>query len=78
MRENLADMVDYFMVIFHNELTLGESNPEKIEQILRNMDSRKLLTFIYILKAVMKTLRNHVRNNLEKINNLIINIIHTF
>ena len=35
------------------------------------MDSRKLLTFIYILKAVTKTLRNYVRQNVDKINSLI-------
>lgn len=39
------------------------------------MDSRKLLTFIYILKCIGKTLKNYVRHNYEKVLNLLVNII---
>lgn len=31
------------------------------------MDSRKLLTFIYVLKAIVKALRNYVRDHFDRI-----------
>lgn len=39
------------------------------------MDSRKFLTFIYILKCIGKTLKNYVRNNYEKVLKILVNII---
>lgn len=54
-------MVEYFMNIYYTELALGVTDSKQVEMIFKNMDSRKLLTFIYILKAVIKTLKNYVR-----------------
>lgn len=39
------------------------------------MDSRKLLTFIYILKAVVKGLKNYVRSHQDKIIKVIMNLV---
>jgi vacuolar-type H+-ATPase subunit F/Vma7 len=59
--------VDYFMDVYFCELTLGVTDAEELKRIFRSMDSRKLLTFIYILKAVLKALRNYVRSNFDKV-----------
>lgn len=71
-------MVDYLMKIYFDELTVGASEPLVLQTILQNMDSRKLLTFIYILKAAIKTLRNFIRTNIPKVVGLLISIIQTF
>ncbi len=39
------------------------------------MDSRKLLTYIYILKAVVKGLKNYVRIHYDKIVKFLLNMI---
>lgn len=39
------------------------------------MDSRKLLTYIYILKCIVKALKNYVRSNYGRILRLLVCII---
>ena len=66
------------MEVFYEELTLGVENSEQLNSMLWAMDSRKLLTFIYILKAMIKTLKNYVRGNINKITAILIAIIQLF
>jgi hypothetical protein len=54
------------MEIYFNEITLGVTDQEQLKRIVMLLDQRKLLTFIYILKAIIKILRNFVRKNFEK------------
>lgn len=66
------------MDIYFNELTLGITNKQELQRIFSSMDSRKLLTFIYILKAVIKSLRSYTRNNFDKIFDILLSMIKVF
>lgn len=61
IRDYMNHKVEYFMLIFFQELTLGVSECNELKNIYSGMDSRKLLTYMYILKTIIKTLKNYVR-----------------
>lgn len=67
IRDYMNHKVGFFMEIFFRELTLGIKDQEKLKNVLATMDSRKLLTFIYIFKSIVKVLRNYVRDNFTEV-----------
>jgi hypothetical protein len=71
----MNNKVEFFMDIYFNELTLGIKEKAELQRIFSSMDSRKLLTFIYILKASIKALRNYTRDNFDKIFSILIAMI---
>jgi hypothetical protein len=59
--------VPYFVDILFEELLAGlqgnMENRERVRKVFMNMDSRKLLSFVYVFKVVVKVLRNYVREH---------------
>lgn len=63
------------MNVYYKEVLLGIQDEDKIKVLFQIMDSRKLLTYIYILKAVVKGLKNYVRIHYDKILKFLMNMI---
>ena len=65
------------MSLFYKDWLLEEQFEEKIERkiIFKFMNSRKLLTYIYILKSMAGLLKNYLQNEMEKILSIIVDLI---
>jgi hypothetical protein len=46
---------------------MGANNEEGLKRVFLGIDNRKMLTYVYVLKAVVKVLKNYVRDHFEDI-----------
>ena len=42
---------------------MGAHDEEEIKRVFLGIDNRKMLTYVYVLKAVVKVLKNFVRDH---------------
>lgn len=56
-------------------MQVGTQTDDEMRTVFGNMDSRKLLTCIYILKSIIKTLKNYVRTHHDQIIRIVMNLV---
>lgn len=73
IRDYLPDEVDDFLTIFFNEWLLENFNKSNIaeENIMKVMNNKSLLMFMYVLKSLLTLLKNYITPYQDKIVHLL-------